>query len=140
MSPAVSPKNFRQKVEIQADKLEIQGRGNQLVWTGNVKAKRGTTDLSCTRLIAHYTPDQQISRIECDGEVEIVDGDRWARGEHAEFDNIKGILVITGNPQAMQGPNLMRGSKVTFHMERDVVEVQDPVVTVHPDEVPGRKR
>jgi lipopolysaccharide export system protein LptA len=130
----VSPKSFAQKVEVQSDRLELQGKSNQAVWVGHVRAKRGDTALSCDRLIAHYTQDQQISRIECVGSVEIVDGNRWAKGERADFDNVKGVLVVTGAPEACQGPNYMKGTKVTFHMDKDLVEVQDPKVIIHPEQ------
>jgi len=126
-----SQKSVRQKIHITAEKLEIHGKGNELVWTGDVHADRGTTKLTCDRLVAHYTSDQEVSEIECLGSVEIVDGDRWAKGERAEFDNVRGILVVTGKPEARQGRNLMRGSKVTFYMEKDLIEVKDPDVTVH---------
>lgn len=122
-------RRFRNPVEITADKLEILGKRQEAVWSGNVKAKRGTTDISCDRLVAHYTPDQEISRIECLGKVEVLDGDRWAKGERADFDNVSGRLVVTGNPEAKQGPNHMRGKKVTFHVGRDTLEVEDAVTT-----------
>lgn len=126
-----------QRIDIKSDRLEIQGKNNQAVWVGRVRAKRGDTELSCDRLIAHYTANQQISRIECLGSVEMRDGDRWAKGERAEFDNQRGVLVVTGSPEARQGVNHMRGTKVTFHMEKDVVEVENPVVTITPGTLPG---
>lgn len=133
----ISPKGFtaEQQISIKADRLEIKGRGNQAVWLGHVRAKRGDTNLSCDRLVASYTTDQQISKIECLGSVEILDGDRWAKGERAEFDNLKGILTLTGNPEARQGPNHMRGSRVTFYMERDVIEVQGAEAVIIPRSV-----
>ncbi|MDQ3265291.1 MAG: LptA/OstA family protein [Myxococcota bacterium] len=126
-----------QQIDIKADRLEIQGRANQAVWVGRVRAKRGNTDLSCDRLVAYYTPDQQISKIECTGSVEMHDGDRWAKGERAEFDNARGVLIVTGSPEAQQGPNHMRGTKVTFHMEKDLVQVENPVVVIKPGSLPG---
>ena len=133
----LSQKSLRQKIHITAQKMEIHGKGNELVWTGDVHADRGTTKLTCDRLVAHYTSDQEVSEIECLGSVEIVDGDRWAKGERAEFDNVRGILVVTGKPEARQGRNRMRGSKVTFYMERDLIEVKDPDVTVHGTKLRG---
>lgn len=126
--PPVSPATFKHPVQIDADKLEIQGKKNQAIWAGHVKAVRGGTRLSCDRLIAHFTPAQEITRLECLGGVEVLDGDRWAKGERAEFDNVAGLLVVTGSPEMRQGPNHMRGTKVTFHVESDVVEVESPKV------------
>lgn len=138
----ISPRNFTvaQQISIKADRLEIQGRGNQAVWVGHVRAKRGATHLSCDRLVAHYTSDQQISKIECLGSVEIVDGERWAKGERAEFDNLKGILTLTGNPEARQGVNQMKGTRVTFYMERDLIEVQGAEAIINPRSITPEKK
>ena len=112
-------------VEITADTLEILGRRNQAVWSGNVRARRGETDLTCDRLVATYTREHEISRIDCIGDVEVVDGTKWARGERASFDNVTGVLQLTGNPEARQGPNHMRGTKVTFNVGKDVSHVEN---------------
>lgn len=138
----LSPRSFTaaQQISIKADRLEIQGRGNQAVWVGHVRAKRGDTNLSCDRLVAHYTSDQQISKIECVGSVEIVDGDRSAKGERAEFDNLRGILTITGNPEAKQGVNHMKGTRVTFYMERDLIEVQGAEAIINPRSLTPEKK
>ena len=124
-APAGSPANFKRPVEITADKLAIAGKRSEAIWSGHVKARRGTTLLRCDRLIAHYTRAQEITRIECVGGVEVEDGDRWAKGERADFDNVTGVLEVTGSPEARQGPNHMRGTKVTFLVEKDVIEVQN---------------
>jgi len=124
---AVSPAQFKRPVEILADKLEIAGKRNEAVWSGHVRARRGTTLLRCNRLIAHYSGQQEITRIECVGDVEAEDGDRWAKGERADFDNVAGVLVVTGSPEARQGPNHMRGTKVTFNVEQDTLEVENAV-------------
>jgi lipopolysaccharide export system protein LptA len=55
----------------------------------------------------------------------VRDGEKWARGDRAEFDNVRGVLVVTGNPEARQGPNFMRGTKVTFVVGKDTLEVEN---------------
>jgi lipopolysaccharide export system protein LptA len=122
---AVAPAAFKRPVEITADRLEIAGKRNEAIWSGHVRAKRGPTKLKCDRLIAHYSNAQEITRIECIGGVEVEDGDRWAKGERADFDNVAGVLVVTGSPEARQGPNHMRGTKVTFRVEQDTLEVEN---------------
>ena len=120
----LAPASFKHPVEISADKLEILTRKNQAIWVGHVRAVRGSTSLSCERLVAHYTTAQEVTRLECTGGVEVQDGNRWARGERADFDNVAGVLVVTGSPEARQGPNRMWGSKVTFFMDSDLLQVE----------------
>jgi lipopolysaccharide export system protein LptA len=119
--------DFKHPVEINSDHLEIVGKKNQAIWVGHVQAQRGTTHLSCQRLVAYYTTTQEISKLECLGNVEVTDGDKWAKGERADFDNLSGVLDVTGSPEARQGKNHMRGTKVTFHVDSDVIEVKNAV-------------
>ena len=124
--PAPSaPKDFEHPIEIHSEKFRVYSQKHQAVWTGHVQAKRDTTDLRCQQLTAYYTEDEKISRLECVGNVEVTDGDRFASGEHADFDNVSGVLVLTGSPQARQGPNRMLGSKVIFSVGKDTLEVEN---------------
>jgi lipopolysaccharide export system protein LptA len=120
----VSPKDFKNPVNITADRFEIQARRQEATWTGNVRAVRGRTVLTCERLVAYYTPTQEIRRIECVGNVEATHGDTWARGERAEFDNVTGNLVVTGNPRARQGYNELRGTRIIVDVTRDTIQVE----------------
>lgn len=122
----VSPADFKNPVDIRSDKFEIQGRRNEAIWSGNVRAVRGKTILTCDRLIAHYNKDkaQEINRMECVGDVEATHGDMWARGERADFDNVAGLLVVTGSPEARKGPNQIRGARILFDVTRDTISVE----------------
>lgn len=124
---AVSPVEFKNPVNITADRFEIQGKRQEAVWSGNVKAVRGKTVLTCHRLIAHFTKSQEIRRIECVDNVVATHEDMWARGERADFDNIKGLLVVTGSPEAKKGGNRMRGQKITVDITRDVITVDKAI-------------
>ena len=112
-------------VDIKSDDLEIFDKKHLAIWVGHVKAKSGTTDLSCDRLIAHYTKSQEITTIECVGNAEVQDGDKWARGERADFDNRTGVLEVTGSPEAKQGTTHVRGTKVIFYKDKDTIRVEN---------------
>ncbi len=113
-------------VDIKSEDLEIFDKKHLAIWVGHVKAKSGTTDLSCDRLIAHYTPKgQEITTIECVGNAEVQDGDKWARGERADFDNRTGVLVVTGSPEAKQGTTHVQGTKVVFYRDKDTIRVEN---------------
>ncbi|HYX91023.1 MAG TPA: LptA/OstA family protein [Myxococcaceae bacterium] len=121
----VAPADFKNPVHITAERFEIQGKRQAAIWMGKVKAVRGRTVLTCDRLVAHYTKSQEITHIECSGDVEATHGDMWARGERADFDNVTGILVVTGSPQARKGANAMKGSRITFDVTRDTILIDN---------------
>lgn len=113
------------KVQIDADKLRIRQSTQQAEWTGHVRARRGTALITSERLLAFYGQDQEVSRLEARGNVEVVDADRWARGEKADFDNKTGVLVVTGSPVARQGASIITGTKVTFTVGKELIEVEN---------------
>jgi lipopolysaccharide export system protein LptA len=118
---------FRNPVDIQCDRGRMDGPKQQLTCVGHVRVKRNTTDIICDRLIAYYANRDvnEVKRFECIGNVEAVDGDRWARSDYADFNNEKEILVMTGNPEARQGNNTMRGTKITFYVTSDLIDVEN---------------
>ncbi|HSP18409.1 MAG TPA: LptA/OstA family protein [Myxococcaceae bacterium] len=122
-TPIATPEN---PVFVDCDRGRMEGASRRFVCTGHVKMVRNTTTLTCERSVGHYLGKDatQITRLECFGNVEAVDGDRWARGEYADYDTVKEVLVLTGNPEARQGTNTMRGDKVVFYVDTDLIEVE----------------
>ena len=111
-------------VQVSADKLELLNKEQRAVYTGHAKAIRDTTTLTCDRITVEYGADREVSRILARGNVEAVDGERWARGEEADYDNQPGTLVVRGNPQARQGKREVQGELVTIITGSDRVTVQ----------------
>jgi lipopolysaccharide export system protein LptA len=122
-TPIATPEN---PVFVDCDRGRMEGSSQRFVCTGHVKMVRNTTTLTCDRSIGHYLGKDatQITRLECFGNVEAVDGERWARGDHADYDTQKEVLVLTGNPEARQGTNTMKGDRVVFYVDTDLIEVE----------------
>jgi lipopolysaccharide transport protein LptA len=124
-----SPEGFQNPVDIQCDKGRMEGSKEQLVCVGHVRMKRHTTDMTCERLVAHYVNKDvnEVKRMECIGNVEATDGDRWAKSDFADFDTAKEVLVMTGHPVGRQGTNEMTGSKITFYVDSDLMDVDNVI-------------
>lgn len=119
-----------QRVIIDADQLVLDDRRNVAVWKGHVVAKRGETTLTAPELTALSDDQGTITRVQARGGVEATERDRWAKGQRGDYDVESGVLVVTGNPQARQGTSRMKGSKVTFHSGRDLVEVENATTVI----------
>lgn len=111
-------------VQVSADKLELLNKEGRAIYTGHARAVRDTTTLTCERLIVEYGADREVSRILARGNVEAVDGERWGRGDEADYDNQTGTLVMRGKPQARQGKREVFGELVTFVTGTDRVVVE----------------
>lgn len=136
-----------ERVDIRADKLTVYDRKHLAVWSGRVKARRGEADIRTAKLVAFYdeaaadagSAEPELHRLEATGGVEVTEKDRWAQGERADFDNRTGVLVVTGRPQARQGTNHMKGSRVVFTVGKDVLQVEDATTVIHPAPRPSPK-
>ena len=120
---------LKNPVTITADKLQVLNKQRQAIYTGHVVAVRGATRIRCGRMVAAYTQAQEITRIECTGGAEVEDHDRWARGDLAVYEVATGVIEMTGDPQARQGPNAMSGDRVLFDLTRGTLEVEHPRAT-----------
>lgn len=116
-------------VEISADKLEVFDREHKAVYRGRARAVRDTTTLTCSTLTVFYSDAREVVRIEADGDVEALDGDRHAWGQHADFDNATGVLRVTGSPRAQSGERRVSGEEITFTTGSDRLEVVKPKTT-----------
>ena len=141
-TPIATPEN---PVFVDCDKGRMEGSQQRFVCTGHVKMVRNTTTLTCDRSIGHYLGKDatQITRLECFGNVVAIDGDRWAHGDHADYDTVKEVLVLTGNPEARQGTNTMKGDRVVFYVDTDLIEVErvkGVLESKGKEPVPGQKK
>jgi lipopolysaccharide transport protein LptA len=116
-------------VEITADKLEVLDREHKAVYRGHAKAVRDTTTMTCDTLTVFYSEAREVLRIEADGNVEAVDSDRHAWGDHADFDNATGVLKVKGSPRAQSGERKVSGDEITFTTGIDRLEVTKPKTT-----------
>lgn len=115
-------------VEISA-KL-ITGERSSATFTGDVQVKHRTLDLKCDKMVAYYTGAREVTRVECTGGVQAQDGDRFARGERAEYDVPSGVLVVTGSPEARQGTTYVTGTKVRLTLGSERLEVENARIVV----------
>ena len=120
---------FANPVDVSCDKGRMEGSKELLVCAGHVHMKRHNTDMTCEKLFAQYVNKDvnEVKRMECVGNVEATDSDRWAKSDFANFDTAKEVLVMTGNPVGRQGTNEMTGSKITFYVDSDLMDVDNVV-------------
>jgi lipopolysaccharide export system protein LptA len=126
--PMLGSVPLRDPVEISSNL--ITGDRNSATFTGNVQVKHRTLDLRCDKMVAFYTETREVKRVECTGGVQAQDGDRYARGEKAEYDVPSGVLVVTGSPEARQGSTYLKGTKVRLTLGSERVEVENARIVI----------
>jgi lipopolysaccharide export system protein LptA len=146
-------------LEIKADKLRSENEGKKFIFTGNAVSTWGDLKIKSDILEVYANPEsktdrkkatedisqasQDLDKIIAIGNVDIKKGDRRAKGDRAHYDNKKQIIVITGKPNAIawEGENIIRGKKMTFYLEKDLLEVEQPILNIKSkNPSPAKKR
>jgi lipopolysaccharide export system protein LptA len=137
--------NNGQPIQIEAAHLEVRDKQKVATFTGNVKVVQGDTTMRCKSLVVHYEPktqdgqsappppsttpagpggSSQISKIEMNGGVTVVQKDQTASGDSGLYDMKSNTVTLKGNVTVSQGQNILRGDRLVVDMTtgRSVVD------------------
>jgi lipopolysaccharide export system protein LptA len=154
--------NRNQPVQINAQTLEVRDKTKVATYSGNVKLVQGDTTLHCKTLIVYYdgnqggagvkaaapgpSGSQQIRRIEAIGNVVVTQKDQTATGEKAIYDisddTVRLFAASGGYVTVTQGPNVVRGPRLTVHLDTGVSHFEggDVYSLIQPGTVKGDNR
>ena len=137
--------NRGQPVQIEASRLEVRDKDKRATFSGRVKVVQGDTTMRCATLVVFYEPkqagagatkaampaatpglggSQQISKLEARGGVTVTQKDQTATGDTGLFDMKSNTVTLTGNVLVSQGPNVLRGEKLTVDLTTGVSHVE----------------
>lgn len=110
-----------QPIEITADSLEVRQADQQAVFTGSVVAGQGTLRLTASVLNVWYAEAEgegggDIDRLRAEGDVFLTSGAESARGAWADYKVSTGIVTMGGGVVLTQGPNAIRGERLTVDL------------------------
>ncbi len=125
-------------ISINADSMEYDNRANMAKFKGNVVARQDDIVMFATTMHVYYSEGGGLARVEAQGNVRVVQGDRIATGSSIVFNNATQTIVATGNPRVWQGDNVVHGRTITVYLkeERTVVEGEPDSrasATIYPD-------
>ena len=108
-------------------KMEVKYKDNLAEFFDNVVVTdpQATLKADYIRVILNKEK-HEVENIYCEGNVYVVQGDKKAVSQQANYDAIEKTIVLTGNPRLMKTENLLGADKITFYMkdERVVCEPQ----------------
>lgn len=126
-------------IAISADTLEADDPSGLVTFKGAVVARQGAMTLTCDVMRVFYGAaaaeggekkgdggGRQIDKVECDGNVKIVEGDRLAVGQKALYlaQALPRRIILTGEARIWQGADSLTGQQVTYYLDdnRSLVE------------------
>jgi lipopolysaccharide export system protein LptA len=125
--------NREQPVHIKSTSLEVRDKQKRATFIGDVHVAQGDTTMKSSTLDVFYDqeaapgqpkaaqpvgqPDTgQIRRLEAKGNVVVTQKDQVATGDVVVFDTTANTVTMTGNVAVIQGPNIVRGDRLTVNL------------------------
>ena len=109
----------RGPIVITSESLVADQKAGRAVFEGSVEARSEDMALVSERMTVFYTEDGGVERIEAEGQVRLTHEERVVVAEEALFVMAERKITFTGNPKAMEGPNVVTGSKMVYLMDED---------------------
>lgn len=116
-------------VDITADELEVQNRACVSTWRGRAEALQGNARLRADVIRAIFETRSggsgtgtaacgDLIRMEAEGQVYYVTSkDQRVRGDAGTYDARNDTVVLTGDVVAVQGQNVLRGTRMVFNTQ-----------------------
>jgi len=115
-------------MDITADELEVQNKACVSVWRGKAEALQGQARLRADLLRAVFATKPgaagaagagacgDLIRIEAEGSVYYVTSkEQRVRGDVGTYDAATETVTMTGDVVAVQGQNVLRGTRMVFN-------------------------
>ena len=101
-------------VQVTADRMVSDSRSDQVVFTGNVEARRGGLYVKADRRVKQDRGTKKMAQMVAIGNVFIQRGEQSATAERATFFETEQKAVLTGNPHAVEGSTEVWGEEMVF--------------------------
>lgn len=126
-----------QPIEISADNgIEWNRDAKTYTARGNAVATQGTSELHADTLVASYSgSSSQIEHVVAEGSVKIMNPSQTAYGDHADFDQTKRLLVMTGLALKIEGASETVTARDAFEywQDQDALVAKGNVVILKSD-------
>jgi lipopolysaccharide transport protein LptA len=123
------------EIDISADSMDMDFGARVSTFTGNVVVVEPRMKLSAEKMVISFGRDDKPERIEATGSVTIEqpDADRVARAGRAEYDVLKGMIVLTDKPTLNMGnDNLTGATRIVYYRDSSKVTCDSSTGDVRP--------
>lgn len=117
-------------VVITSDTLVADTGGRTAVFNGSVVASSDRMNLAAERMTVSYDEGRKLVSIEAEGSVRLVSGGRVLTSEHALYNASEGTVIFTGRPRAVEGGNVLAGTRIVYIVKDDKFEVEGSKVFI----------
>ena len=120
-------------IQIKADSLDLDYKGNSVEFKGAVHAiQSGTTLTSKTLKVIYGEKFGDIRQVIALGDVKMSQGGRWATGQRAVLDEVKHTVEMTGEPVIHDGPDQVAGRRIIIYLDSEKSFVEGASAVIFP--------
>ncbi|HVA81776.1 MAG TPA: LptA/OstA family protein, partial [Candidatus Binataceae bacterium] len=133
--------NNKQPINIKSDTMQLDYKGNSVLFSGHVNAVQATGHMSSDRLRVNYGQGfKDVREMIADGNVRISQDTRWETSDHAVLDQTKHTVVLTGSPVVHDSTDQITGRRITVYLDtgKSVVEGARAVIFPKSSSSPGQ--
>jgi lipopolysaccharide export system protein LptA len=109
-------------IEVSSQRMEADQQSGNVIFSGQVVAKRGEMTIYAEQLKLYFVESdekREIERLEADGSVRVVDGERVATAQKLEYVQTEEKMTLTGEAEIHQGGNLIAGDEIVLFIREN---------------------
>lgn len=116
--------NVKSKIKgpviIKSDRLTADNKNNTALFEGSVVANTPDIIMYSDRMLVYYEQKRgNIKKIESEGNVKVIKDNKVIISQKAVYYADGEKVVFTGNPQAIEGDNVVKGEVMTYFIDED---------------------
>lgn len=110
--------------------MTADNRANSALFEGSVVASTDNMKIFSDRMLVYYDETGKVTKIESDGHVKLLRGERIITSETAVYFAADEKLIFTGQPRALEGGSIVSGTRMIYMMKEDRYKVENSKVFI----------
>src|SRR4030043_401148 len=120
---------IRGPIIITSETLTVNNQTHTAVFENSVVAKTTDMTIYADRMLVYYDKDTgNVTEIDAEGGVKLVRENRVITSHDAKYYADGDKVIFTGEPRAVDGENVVTGTKMTYLLNEDRFLVEDSKV------------
>jgi lipopolysaccharide export system protein LptA len=120
---------IRGPITITSETLTADNKAHTALFERNVVAKTTDLTIQADKMLVFYTESGgDVTKIESSGNVRVFRDSRIITSNAAIYFSDEEKVLFTGEPRAMDGNNIVTGTKITYYMADDRFLVENSKV------------
>ncbi len=116
-------------ITVTSSTLTADNKAHTALFEGSVVAKTETMTIYSDRMLVYYSDAGKVTKIDVTGHVKLMKGERIITSDAATyFADDQERVVFTGQPKAVEGSNVVTGTKMIYLVKEDRSYVENSKV------------